>query len=132
MIERFGSFIVAMTLMPYLAHAESLPPTAKKATMAEFQAFADGKPVTVDIFDLGAPITAKLVWDWKSKRITGTALLNKTKTIDVKSKLSFKGGKACAASPGEKPSCHLIYIDADRFYEVNEDGSVHAMSRLGG
>lgn len=91
--------------------------------------FADGKTVDVVIFDLGVPVTATLKWDWKKKRITGDALVNGKDKIKVKSKLSFESDKACAENEG-KPTCHLIYIDGDKFYEVRDDGDVHAVSTL--
>jgi hypothetical protein len=111
------------------ATAEPLPSTAKQATMEEFKAFADGKKVDVVIFDLGVPVTAQLVWDWKKKRITGDALVNGKDKIKVKTKLSFKDQQACSEQDG-KPSCHSIFIDGNRFYEVRADGNVHATSTL--
>ncbi len=122
-------FFAAAFLLTGLAAAEPLPAIAKKATMEEFKAFADGKTVEVVIFDLDVPVTATLVWDWKKKRITGNALVNGKDKIKVKTKLSFDGEKACSDNEG-KPSCHLIYIDGDKFYEVRDDGDVHATSTL--
>jgi hypothetical protein len=111
------------------ALAEDLPSSAKKASMEEFKAFADGKPLDVVIYDLGVPVTATLVWSWKDMLITGKALVNNKDKIDVKTKLSFDGGKACSDDNG-KPSCHLIYIDGNKFHEVRDDGAVHATSTL--
>jgi hypothetical protein len=79
----------------------------------------------VVIFDLEVPVTATLVWDWKKKRITGTALVNNKDQIKVKTKLSFKEDKACSDD-----TCHLIYIDGNKFHEVRDDGAVHATSTL--
>ena len=31
---------------------------------------------------------------------------------------------------GEQTTCHLIYIDGDRFYEVTHEGKVHATSTI--
>ncbi len=111
------------------AAAETLPSTATKATMEEFKAFADGKTVEVVIFDLDVPVTATLVWDWKKKRITGTALVNGKDKVKVKTKLSFREDMACADQDG-KPNCHQIYIDGNKFHEVRDDGNVHATSTL--
>ncbi len=111
------------------ALAESLPASAKKATLDEFKAFADGKKVKVVIFDLGVPVTATLVWDWAKSEITGDALVNGKDKIKVKTRLSFEGEKACSDNEG-KPSCHLIYIDGDKFHEVRDDGDLHATSTL--
>ena len=126
------SFLLTLLLALYAtgpALAEAPPATAKKATLDEFKALADGKKVDVVIYDLEVPVTATLVWNWKKKQITGNALLDGKKKIKVKAKLSFDGEKACSSS-GEKPTCHLIYIDGDRFYEVRDDGHVHATSTL--
>ena len=111
------------------AFAEDLPATAKKATLDEFKAFADGKKVNVVIYDMGVDVVATLVWNWKKKQITGEALVNNKTKIKVKTPLSFKGDKACSEDQG-KPVCHLIYIDGDSFYEVRDDGKVHATSTL--
>ena len=111
------------------AFAEPLPATAKKATLDEFKTFADGKMVDVVIFDLGVPVTATLKWDWKKQRITGDALVDGKKKIKVKTKLSFEGEKACSDNEG-KPSCYAIFIEGDKFYEVRDDGDVHATSTL--
>lgn len=116
-----------LTALP--ASAATLPASAKKATMDEFKALADGKAVTVEIYDIGVPVTATLTWNWKKKQITGSALVNGKDKIKVKTKLSFKDDKACADDKG-KPNCHAIFIDGESFYEVNDDGSVHAMSTL--
>lgn len=115
------------------AHAVDLPAipaSAKKATMEEFKSFADGKPVHVEIFDFDQPVTADLVWSWNKATITGKANVD-GKTINVKAKLTFKGDKACATNKGEKPTCHTIYIDGNKFYEVRDDMKVHATSTVG-
>ena len=78
---------------------------------------------------LGVPVTGTLKWDWKEELITGTALVNGKDKIDVKTRLSFEGDKACSDNEG-KPSCHAIFIDGDRFHEVRDDGDVHATSTL--
>lgn len=111
------------------AIAAELPAGAKKASMDEFKQLADGKKVSVQIFDAGKPIKADLVWSWKKKAITGKADVG-GEAVDVKVKLSFKGDKACAAGKGEKPACHSIYIDGNKFYEVRDDGAVHAVSTV--
>ena len=130
MLKQVGVVIFsAAFLVPGLAAAETLPSTAKKATMDEFKAFADGKTVEVVIYDLEVPVTATLVWDWKNKRIKGTGLVNEKDKIKVKTKLSFREDMACSDQDG-KPNCHQIYIDGNKFYEVREDGKVHATSTL--
>jgi hypothetical protein len=125
----YYGFIIAIALGCGTAFAAELPATAKKASMEEFKALADGKPVSVEIFDAGAPITAELVWNWKKKKITGKAKANGNK-IKVNVKLSFDGDKACSAGKGEKPSCHSIFIDGNKFYEVKDDMTVHAVSTV--
>jgi hypothetical protein len=80
-------------------------------------------------FDLGAPVTATLVWDWGKKRLTGDALVNGKDEIKVETKLLFDGDKACGDTEG-KPVCYLIYIDGDKFHEVPDDGDVYATSTL--
>ena len=121
--------LLAAMLAAQAAEAESLPATAKKVTMDEFKAFADGKRVDVVIFDLEVPATATLVWDWKKELITGSAVVNGKDKIKVKTKLSFEGDKACSDDNG-KPSCHTVYIDGDKFHEVRDDGDVHATSTI--
>ncbi|WP_259669920.1 MULTISPECIES: hypothetical protein [unclassified Rhizobium] len=116
----FPSISAAAFLYAINAYAVDLAAGAKKATMDEFKAFADGKQVEVEILDLKKPVTAELVWSWKKGTTTGRADVA-GKMIDVKTKLTFKGDKACSAGKGEKPSCHFIYIDGDKFYEVRDD-----------
>lgn len=125
----FGICLSLSVFASFYAYAADLPASAKKATLAEFKALADGKKVHVEIFDLGQPITADLVWSWKKKNITGKAEVA-GKTIDVNTKLTFKGDKACATNKGEKPTCHVIYIDGSKFYEVRDDMQVHAVSTV--
>lgn len=112
-----------------ISHAMDIPAGAKKVTMEEFRAFADGKHVQVDILDFEKPVSADLVWSWKKKSISGKASVD-GKTINVNAKLTFKGDKACATNKGEKPTCHVIYVDANKFYEVRDDMKVHAVSTL--
>jgi hypothetical protein len=121
---------VAFSLTGSNAYAVDLPAGAKKVTMEEFKTFADGKHVKVEIFDMEQPVTADLVWNWKKGTITGKANVN-GKMIDVKTKLTFKGDKACANGKGEKPTCHSIYLDGNKFYEVRDDMKVHAVSTVG-
>jgi hypothetical protein len=121
---------LAFLLSGINAYALDLPAGAKKVTMEEFKAFADGKHVKVEIFDLEKPVTADLVWSWKKGTITGKANVD-GKMMDVKIKLTFKDGKACSNGKGEKPNCHSIYIDGDKFYEVRDDMKVHAVSTVG-
>ncbi|MBY5520532.1 hypothetical protein [Rhizobium leguminosarum] len=120
----------AFLLSAMNAYAVDLPAGAKKVTMEEFKAFADGKHVKVEIVDLEKPVSADLVWSWKKGTITGKADVG-GKMIDVKTKLTFKGDKACSNGKGEKPNCHFIYIDGDKFYEVRDDMKVHAVSTVG-
>ncbi|MGV4796019.1 hypothetical protein [Rhizobium sp. F40D2] len=49
----------------------------------------------------------------------------------MKTKLTSKGDKACSNGKGEKPSCHSIDIDGNKFYEVGDDMKVHAVSTVG-
>ncbi|SEI16220.1 hypothetical protein SAMN05216228_103254 [Rhizobium tibeticum] len=121
---------VAFLLSAVDAYSVDLPAGAKKVTMEEFKAFADGKHVKVEIFDLEKPVSADLVWSWKKGTITGKANVD-GKMMDVKTKLTFKGDKACSNGKGEKPNCHFIYIDGDKFYEVRDDMQVHAVSTVG-
>ncbi|ARM88277.1 hypothetical protein RHEC894_CH01974 [Rhizobium sp. CIAT894] len=121
---------VVFLLSAATTYAVDLPAGAKKVTMEEFKAFADGKRVKVEIVDMGKPVTADLVWNWKKGTITGKADVG-GKMIDVKTKLTFQGDKACSNGKGEKPSCHFIYIDGDKFYEVRDDMKVHAVSTVG-
>lgn len=109
--------------------AAELPATAHKASLDEFKKFADGKKVEVEIFDAGQPIKANLVWNWKKKRISGKAVVG-GKTIKVNVNLSFDGEKACSAGKGEKPACHDIYIDGNKFYELTDTKVVHAISTV--
>lgn len=110
-------------------YAQELPSTAKKVSMDEFKKFADGKKVHVEILDFEKPVSAELTWNWKKKKITGEAKLDGS-TFPVSSKLSFAGDKACATNKGEKPACHAVFIDGDKFYEVRDDGKLHAVSTL--
>jgi hypothetical protein len=123
----YMSFAVMLGTAPVFA--QDLPPTAKKASMEAFKAFADGKKVHVEIFDMDTPVSGDLTWSWKTKKITGDAMVDGSK-IPVSVKLSFKGDKACSNGKGEKPSCHAIFIDGNAFYEVRDDGKVHAKSTL--
>ncbi|WP_261334467.1 hypothetical protein [Rhizobium leguminosarum] len=61
----------AFLLSAVNAYAVDLPAGAKKVTMEEFKAFADGKHVKVEIVDLEKPVSADLVWSWKKGTITG-------------------------------------------------------------
>lgn len=125
-----GIAVVVFLLSGVNAYSVDLPAEAKKATMEEFKAFADGKHVKVEIFDLEKPVQADLTWSWKKGTITGKANVD-GKMMDVKVKLTFKGDKACANGKGEKPTCHFIYIDGNKFYEVRDDMKVHAVSTVG-
>ncbi|OWV84598.1 hypothetical protein [Rhizobium sp. R693] len=127
-LSSFGA--LAFFLSGISAYAVDLPAGAKKVTMEEFKAFADGKHVKVEIFDLEKPVTADLVWSWRKGTITGRANVD-GKMMDVRTKLTFKDGKACSNGKGEKPSCHSIYIDGNKFYEVRDDMKVHAVSTVG-
>ena len=129
-IRLFVPLLSAAILSTGPTASEPLPPTAKQATMEEFKAFADGKTVEVVIFDLGVPVTATLRWNWKKKRITGEALINRNDRIEVDTRLSFKGDMACADQEGGERTCYLIFIDGDRFHEVRTDGGLHATSTL--
>ena len=109
--------------------AEDLPASAKKASMDEFKAFSNGKKVNVEIFDQKSPVKAVLVWDWDKKTITGTAVIDGKKKIQVKNTMKVEGDKACAVYKTEK-TCHTIYIDQNKFYEITDSGAVHAISTL--
>ncbi|MDQ0317964.1 hypothetical protein QO002_000102 [Pararhizobium capsulatum DSM 1112] len=125
----FGCFLLVSAACSS-AWAMDLPKDAKKVSMEDFKSLADSKPVSVEIFDLGTPVTANLTWSWAKKTITGKASVN-GKKINVKTKLSFEGDKACSTSKGEKPTCHMIYTDGNKFYEVRDDMQVHAVSTIG-
>ncbi|HEV7321675.1 MAG TPA: hypothetical protein VGO04_23980 [Ensifer sp.] len=125
-----SSIALAFLLSGMNAYALDLPPAAKKVTMDEFKTLADGKSVKVEIYDFDKPVTADLVWNWKKGTITGKAKVD-GKTIDVKTKLTFKGDKACSNGKGEKPTCYSIYIEGNKFYEVRDDMKVHAVSIVG-
>ena len=127
--RKYYAVLVAASLFGGVAFGAELPPTAKKASMDEFKQLADGKTVSVEIVDAGAPVTAELVWNWKRKKITGKAKVNGD-SIKVNVKLSFDGDKACSTPKGGEPACHSIYIDGTKFYEVKDDMTVHAVSTV--
>lgn len=127
-MKKFWLFLASAAMLTTSALSEPLPSSAKKATLDEFKKFADGKEVSVVIFDAGVPVTATLIWNWKKKGITGNALVDGQK-VKVKAKLSFKDDKACSTAGG-KTNCHAIAIDGNKFYEVRDDGDVHAVSEL--
>lgn len=126
--------IVGVAVLALLACAstclaqEKLPATATKATMDQFKALADGKTVKVTIFDFDVPVTAELVWSWEKKSITGKAFVS-GKSFPVNSILEFDGERACAVV-GEQTTCHMIYIDGNSFYEVTNEGKIHAASTI--
>lgn len=122
---------VAFALSISVSYAEepSLPANAKAATQDEFIAFVNGKTVDVVIYDAGKSLTATLKWDWKKKRISGSYVLDGKKG-KVQVKWSFDGDKACSQSGSQPKECHAIYIDGDQFYEMRDDGKVHAISKL--
>ncbi len=112
-----------------VAEEPTLPATAKKATQDEFIAFVNGKTVDVVIYDAGKSLSATLKWDWKKKRISGPYLLDGKKGKAV-AKWSFDGDKACSQAGAQPKQCHSIYIDGDQFFELRDDGKVHAVSVL--
>jgi hypothetical protein len=120
-----GSMLMAFITFS-VAQSMELPPSAKKATVEAFRAFSDGRTFDVDIFDMGQPIKARLRYDWSAKTIAGDAVIE-GKTIDVNVGLVTRKDKSCAKT-GETVTCHTIYIDGDRFYEVTDAGVVHAVS----
>ena len=122
--------VLTLALVGSVAAEEpSLPATAKKATQDQFIAFVNGKTVDVLIYDAGKPLSATLKWDWKKKRITGLFLLDGKKG-KVVAKWTFDGDKACAQAGAQPKECHTIYIEGDRFFEMRDDGKVHAISKL--
>ena len=112
------------------AFAMEPPGTAHKATPDELSKLIDGKTVLVSIFDLGPPVVAQLVWDWKNKTIGGRALVDGKKAVPVKTVISIEGEKACSTGSDGKKTCFVPYIDGNSFYEVREDGQVHAVSYI--
>ncbi|WP_245463153.1 MULTISPECIES: hypothetical protein [unclassified Mesorhizobium] len=121
--------ILTLGFVPAAA-AEDLPGTAKKATLDEFKAFVDKKPVNVVIYDMDVQVTATLTWDWKKHQVSGNAVVNGKHKIKVKTKISSDGDKACTEGDDNKIICHNIYIEGNRFYEVRDDGVLHATSTL--
>lgn len=128
---RYLTAVVILALSASLAHAEdpTLPASAKKATQDEFIAFVSGKTVEVVIYDAGKSLTAILKWDWKKKRISGSYVLDGKKG-KVQAKWTFDGDKACSRAGSQPKECHSVYIDGDQFYEMRDDGNVHAISKL--
>lgn len=113
------------------AFSEPPPSEAKKVSPEEFKAFADGKTVEVEILDMEVPVSASLLWSWSDGTITGEALINNKDKVQVSTKISFDGEKVCSQGDGDKePNCHTIYIEGDKFYEVRDDGEVHAISTI--
>jgi hypothetical protein len=123
--------VAVSALSTALAQAEepTLPSTAKMATREEFIAFVNGKTVDVVIYDAGKSLTAILKWDWKKKRISGSYVLDGQKG-KVQAKWTFEGDKVCSQSGGRPKECHGVYIEDDKFYEMRDDGKVHAISKL--
>jgi hypothetical protein len=124
-----ATIFFALAISVGYAEEPSLPANAKKATRDEFIAFVNGKTVDVIIYDAGKPLTATLKWDWKKKRISGSYVLDGQKG-KVQTKWSFDGDKACSQAGNQPKACHDVYIDGNQFYEMREDGKVHAVSKL--
>jgi len=125
--------LAAMFMLAHIgsvaAEEPTLPAAAKKVTQDEFIAFVNGKTVDVVIYDAGKSLSATLKWDWKKKRITGSYLLDGKKG-KVSAKWTFEGDKACSQAGSQPKQCHAIYIEGDQFFEMRDDGKIHAISKL--
>jgi hypothetical protein len=124
-----ATVITAVSISACFAEEPILPANAKKASQDEFIAFVNGKTVDVVIYDAGKSLTATLKWDWKKKRISGSYVFDGKKG-KVQAKWTFDGDKACSQAGNQSKACHAVYIDGDQFYEMREDGKVHAISKL--
>jgi hypothetical protein len=114
-----------------LKTAPALPADAKKAAADTFAAFVSGKTVDVTVYDHKAPIIARLVWDWTKKTVTGRYVYDGADEGDVKRTISFAGDKACSVGKGDKTAaCYAVYMSGPSFFEVNDNGSLHAVSAI--
>jgi hypothetical protein len=105
--------------------APTLPAAAKKATLAEFAAAANGKNVFITVYDMGKPIVAYGRWDMKKKRVTGEYIEAGAKKDKFMTKFTVKDDTICV---GKQQDCYSYHLDGNTFYEVNADGSLHAKS----
>jgi hypothetical protein len=105
----------------------ALPGGLSPATPEEFTAFSKGKVFESVPYDADAPLIAETKWDWKKKKVTGNFIRNGKEKGKFAFPVIFKDGKSCIKFP-DSVTCYTVYIDGPAFYEIRDDGGVHAVS----
>jgi hypothetical protein len=137
-MKYFAAFLIALlmvgcaptksTEITISAETTTLPTDAKQLTGDQIRAFLAGNTFQFDVHDAGKPLTGTSTWESERGIVFGEYSLDHQSPKPWKRAWWVEGDKNCTRSGDNPPECQMIYVDGDRFFEIREDGGVHAIS----
>ncbi len=121
--------LVVIGLAPLSALSEpSIPEGAKPLTNEEIKAALGGKTFKFVVYDKGKSLTGTSTWDLESGAVYGKYVWNNQSPRKWKRKWYVKNNTNCTQPRNKEPECQNIYLDGEKFIEVTDNGTIHAVS----
>ena len=105
-----------------------IPPGAKPLTNEEIEAALGGKTFRVVVYDNAKSLTGTSTWDLGRGIVYGDYVLDNQSPRQWKRKWFVENNQNCTQPRNQDSECQNIYLDGEKFIEVTDDGTIHAVS----
>ena len=120
---------LAIGLRPACTLADpAIPPGAQPLTNEEIKAALGGKTFKFVVYDAAKSLTGTSTWDLDRGAVYGTYVWDNQNPKQWKRKWYIENNKNCTQPRNKEPDCQSIYLDGEKFIEVTDDGTIHAVS----
>lgn len=121
--------LLAIGQNPNTALADpEIPPGAKPLTNEEIKAALGGKTFKFVAYDSPKSLTGTSTWDLGRGIVYGDYVYDNQSPGQWKRKWFVENNKNCTQPRNKDPECQNIYLDGEKFIEVTDDGTIHAVS----
>lgn len=132
MRRRWTCLIMTLVLVSCATAGRSdsprVPADAERLTGPAIRTFLAGNTFRFVVYDAAKALTGTSTWDSENGTVFGTFSWNLGPSKRWQRTWWVEGDRNCTRSEGKAPECQTIYAKGDQFWEVREDGQLHAMS----
>lgn len=111
-----------------MADQPVLPENAERLTGEQIKRFLAGKTFRLVVYDAAKSLTGTSTWDSERGIAFGEYSWDRQPLKRWERRWWVDGDRNCTQASGGDVECQAIYVVGEQFYEIAEDGKLHAVS----